>query len=91
MTTIAIDPQVKKRAAARAKQQDGLPLSAVVTILLNNYAAGKFEITTQPKVTENGFTPEFEEEVLRACEEGNGENYEFETSEEAVNFLTDRI
>lgn len=91
MTTIAVDPKVKQRAAKRAKDQDGLPLSAVVTIFLNDYASGKISVGSQSSLTVNGFTPEFEDEILATAKEFENNKYSFNTPQEAVDFLSNRI
>lgn len=61
-TAITFRTPVKvKREAARAARKVGVSLSTVLTSALKDFVAN-------PKLllTENGFTPEFEEEILRS-------------------------
>lgn len=67
-TTILIDPVVRRKAAERASK-DALSMSAVMRILLNGYSEGRIVIQANPRLTANGFTPEFEAETMQALRE----------------------
>ncbi len=45
-TTISIDKEIRDRAAARAKKEK-ISVSAIVRILLSDYAEGKIQIGTR--------------------------------------------
>lgn len=64
-TTVAIDPQIKSKASARAKK-DQLSISSVIRLLLLDYAEGRIQIGTRPAFTENGLTLEAESALLLA-------------------------
>ncbi len=67
--TISMDPNLKKIAAHKAKQ-DGISLSAAAGFLFKAYAQGLFKIGATPvKLTENGLTPEEEAEILQISED----------------------
>lgn len=83
-TTISIDTATKTRAAKRAKK-DRMNISVITRILLNDYADGKITVGSQMAVTENGFTPSFEEAVLAAQHEDSSEV--FKTANDAIAFL----
>lgn len=63
-TTLSIDRTTLTQAKKQAKR-DRISVSAAARILLSDYAMGKVQIGTRT-ITENGFTPEFEEEVLKS-------------------------
>ncbi len=67
-STISIDKTTKNRASKRAKK-DRMTVSVITRILLNDYADGKISIGSQMAITQNGFTPEFEDMVLKAEKE----------------------
>jgi len=69
-STISIDKGTKNRASKRAKK-DRITVSMVTRILLNDYADGKITIGSQMAVTENGFTPEQERDILIASDEAS--------------------
>lgn len=51
-TTISIDKEIRDRAATRAKREK-ISVSAIVRILLNDYADGKIQIGSRmPEVTQ---------------------------------------
>jgi antitoxin component of RelBE/YafQ-DinJ toxin-antitoxin module len=85
-TTIAIDKKTKEKAEKRAKKE-GISVSTLVRIFLNDYASGKINVGVAPSnLTENGFTPEFENEILEAAKDP--ETYgPFDSAEEAIGFL----
>jgi hypothetical protein len=83
-STISIDTATKARASKRAKK-DRMNISVITRILLNDYADGKITIGSQMAVTENGFTPAFEEAVLAAQNEDS--SAVFETANDAIAFL----
>lgn len=87
-TTIAIDKKTKEKAAKRAKKE-GITLSALVRIFLTSYAEEKINIVAQPILTVNGFTPEFENEVLEAAKDPDFDG-PFETAEEFLKFLNSK-
>jgi len=83
-STISIDKKTKYKAAKRAKG-DAIPVSTVVRILLNDYADGKIIIGSKMSLTENGFTPAFEEAVVEASK---GEiSPTFKNMEDAIDYL----
>lgn len=83
-STISIDTATKNRASKRAKKER-MNISFITRVLLNDYADGKITIGSQMAVTENGFTPAFEEAVLAAEQEESSE--EFESANDAIAFL----
>jgi hypothetical protein len=64
-TTVSIRKNLGGLAAKRASQ-DALSLSAVANLLFKSYVDGKIQIGATPKLTANGFTPEFEKATLKA-------------------------
>ncbi|QQR54467.1 hypothetical protein IPG41_04675 [Candidatus Peregrinibacteria bacterium] len=83
-STISIDTATKNRAAKRAKK-DRMNISFITRLLLNDYADGKITVGSQMAITENGFTPAFEEAVLAAENEECSEA--FEGANDAIAFL----
>lgn len=83
-STISIDMETKKRAAKKAKG-NRMTISVITRILLNDYADGKIRIGAQMLVTPNGFTPEFEDEILAAEEEDSSPA--FTRAKAAISFL----
>ncbi len=65
-TTVALDPEIKAQAIARAKKEQ-LSLSDVIRFLIKSYAQGA--TPARPILTENGFTLEEEAEILQASED----------------------
>ena len=82
-TTISIDKETKAKAANKAKQ-DKLTVSAIARILLNDYADGNIIIRSYSRFTANGFTPEFEEAVIKA---EHDEDVTFDSTQEAIDYL----
>ena len=87
-STISIDKVTKNRASKRAKK-DRMSVSVIARILLNDYADGKITIGSRIVVTENGFTPEFENEVLSAEKEPSTKM--FESANDAIAFLHEEV
>jgi len=88
-TTLAIDPLIKKKVLMRAKK-DQLSISAIIRIFLTDYAEGKLRIGSQSVLTENGFTPEQEAEILKRLKESEKEkniSSEFSNMDEAISYL----
>ena len=93
-TTFLIDKKIKNTALKKAKK-DGIPLSSVIRILLQEYSNGKISITANfskgEERDENGFTKREVREILEAkkdADEGNSSfSGPFETIEEIENHL----
>ena len=83
-TTISIDTATKTRASQRAKKER-MNISFITRLLLNDYADGKITIGSQMTVTENGFTPAFEDAIITAEHDDSSEA--FETANDAIAFL----
>lgn len=83
-STISIDTATKNRASKRAKKER-MNISFITRLLLNDYADGKITVGTQMAVTENGFTPAFEEAILATEHEDSSEA--FEAANDAIAFL----
>lgn len=87
-TTLSVDKDIRDRASQRARN-DKLSVSAVVRILLNDYAEGRIEIGTRT-TTENGFTETEEAEILKAAQETKDEKNvsdTFDNTKDALNYL----
>lgn len=87
MTTllnVRVDEKLKKQAQILA-QHMGINLSALVSGLLNK-AVKERKVEFVAHFTENGFTQEFEDQVLKSLQEKNGETV-CETDEELANFF----
>ena len=69
-TTVSLNLELKAKALKRAKQ-DNLSISSVIRFLLQDYAEGHLKIGVKPVLTENGFTPEQEDEILKASQEAS--------------------
>jgi hypothetical protein len=70
-------------------QKDQLSVVELMQILLEDYMSGKIQIQ-KSKLTVNGFTPEFEEEVLQAEEDARqGKNISktYDNIDEAIAHL----
>ncbi len=78
-TTIRIDNKVKKKAQKLAKKI-GFSFSDLMNVLLKK--AIREDGVDLRCVTENGFTPEFEDSILSAEKEGGTK--EFETIDEMI-------
>ena len=92
-TTVAIDPKLKAKALARAKKEQ-LSISAIIRIFLTDYAEGRLKISSQPVLTENGFTSEEEAEILQAADEakrGINVSPSFDNMDDAIAFLNRNI
>lgn len=90
-TTVAIDPRIKSKAVARAKQ-DQLSISAVIRLFLLDYAEGRLSIGTRTNLTENGLTPKEEAEILKAAEEarqGKNTSKPFENINDIEKYLNE--
>ncbi|MEI7510805.1 MAG: hypothetical protein WCJ84_01465 [Candidatus Peregrinibacteria bacterium] len=79
MSTIAVDAQIKDRAAKKAKS-DRIPLGIVTRILLEDYARGQITIGTR------AYTPFYEEDIqwIRDHDEQFGP---FESAQKGIDFL----
>jgi len=82
-TTIRIDEKMKKRAQKLAKTI-GFSFSDLVNVLLRKAIREGGIDLRQANLTENGFTPEFEESILRAEKEGGSK--EFENIDEMIEY-----
>ena len=79
-TTIRIDENIKKNAQKLAKTI-GFSFSDLINVLLRKAVRdGGVDL----RLTENGFTPEFEESILRAEKEGGYK--EFESVDEMIKY-----
>lgn len=92
MATIQIRiPDEDKKAAEAALKEMGLDMTTAGRLFYKKVAVTgtiPFQIGS-PRLTVNGFTPEFEQEVLRAEKEEAG-SVAFDDAEEAVAFLRRR-
>lgn len=87
LTTLSVDKTIKAKASKKAKN-DHLSVSAVIRILLSEYAEG--HIVIGARTTTNGFTKDEELEIINATSEAKqGKNLSpvFETSESAIQYL----
>jgi antitoxin component of RelBE/YafQ-DinJ toxin-antitoxin module len=85
-TSIAIDKKTKLKAEKRAKEE-GLSISTIVRIFLNDYANGKINIGTQVSaISESGFSNEFEDEVLESLSNMDLEG-PFKSSKDIAKYL----
>ena len=71
---ISIPTQMYKDIKAVIKEQGYASISEFVRSSIRNHM--------YPRITENGFTPEFEDEVLEAAKEPIDENKVWETQED---------
>ena len=86
-TTVALDPELKKKVIARAKKEQ-LSLSDVIRFLLKGYVRGT--TPAQPILTENGFTLEEEAEIIQASKDAKkGINVSpiFDNIDDALDYL----
>ena len=85
ITTLAIDKEIKAKASRRAKQEF-LTISAVVRILLNDYAEGRIDIGGQPATTPTWkLSPELEKQLLKIMKDKDSPV--FDTAQEAISYL----
>lgn len=80
-TTIRIDNAVKKNALKLAKGI-GFSFSDLINVLLRKAIREGGVDLRHPTLTENGFTPEFEESILETSKKGEYE--EFESVDEMI-------
>lgn len=93
MATIQVRMSDEDKAAAEAVLEAmGMDMTTAVRVYLKRIAVTggiPFPVTSK-RLTVNGFTPEFEAEVLAAAEEakrGEGLSPAFDTAEEAIAYL----
>ena len=67
-TTISIDKETRDKAAERAKEEK-ISVSAVIRILLTDYAEGKIQIGTRMSETVQGGAIEVDEETQNLMDE----------------------
>ena len=82
-TTIRIDEKMKKKAQKLAKTI-GFSFSDLVNVLLRKAIREGGIDLRHANLTENGYTPEYEESVLRAGKEGGYK--EFDSVEDMINY-----
>lgn len=81
-TTIRLDDKIKKQSQKLAKQI-GFSFNDLVNVLLNKAVREGGIDLRHANLTENGYTPEFEESIMRAEKEGGA--MEFESVDEMIN------
>jgi len=84
-TTIRIDDKIKHKAQKLAKTI-GFSFSDLINVLLKKAVREGGIDLRNAELTENGFTPEFEESVLKADKEG--EYKEFSSVDDMIDFAT---
>ena len=88
MTTIQVrvDPRDKK-AAEKVLASLGLDVTTAVRMYLKRIVIENgIPFPAKHRLTVNGFTPEFEQEVLRAAKEEEG-SVGFDNAEDAIKYL----
>ena len=78
-----------KKKAEKILKALGMDMTTAVRIFVKRITLEEgipFPISTKRTLTVNGFTPEFEEEVLKAKQEEEG-TMEFEDMDEAIRYL----
>lgn len=69
-TTITFNVPVKlKKDAQKVLKKTGMDLSSALRMFLDDLRKEKYEVGLRPKLTENGFTPEVEKEILKSLRE----------------------
>ena len=93
MATIQVRMSDEDKAKAEAVLKEmGMDMTTAVRVYLKRIAVTggiPFPVTSR-RLTVNGFTPEFEAEVLASAEEakcGKGLSHAFDTAEEAIAYL----
>lgn len=94
MATIQVRiPDTDKKAVEKVLDSLGLDMTTAVRIYLKQIVLEEgipFTINKKKNLTVNGFTPEFEAEVLKAMDEEEG-TVKFDDADDAVDFLRKRI
>ena len=84
-TTIRIDNQIKQKAQKLAKSI-GFSFSDLINVLLKKAVREGGIDLRNAELTENGFTPEFEESVLKADKENDYK--EFSSVDDMIDYTT---
>lgn len=92
MATIQVRISDKdKKEVQKILESLGLDLTTAVRIFFKRVVISDgLPFPVRHDLTVNGFTPEFEEEVLKAAQDEEG-SIEFENSDDAIAFLHSRI
>ncbi|MBU2213921.1 type II toxin-antitoxin system RelB/DinJ family antitoxin [Patescibacteria group bacterium] len=92
MATIQVRVSDEDKAAVeKILKSLGLDLTTAVRVYLKRIKIdGGIPFPLNPRLTVNGFTPEFESEILRA-EKEDDVSPAFDTAEEAIEFLHSQV